>query len=333
MTCISNNLVTMRQQIEFIEKTLKKENDQFKTMSDKIKTFENTLIQKDALILTKDKLLDDKDAEIEKLQGIIASMEDGEGVVDFVNDFIKKDERLIEIQTSQLSTAEEELSESISLSAKVSYAVSCQCRKSLEIELDRMSMKDIRLANGDGMAPLFLDTTFSIQTMVDTINSWRRGRCSYGNMGEICVGTCNLYKQNDDGSLNHYGGPVVQVYMDKDVTFKDVKEDPTLYINAFLNITTENGSGNSGHHTIEQAFGGAFKQRIVVQNDFEPQDGEDMAQSVPAGFMSLSDIWYVENNPDVQINKNYRNSYKSIYLKTIVGEYNNYIRFSYKSDY
>tara|TARA_R110000823_G_scaffold137550_1_gene267007 strand:+ start:332 stop:1324 length:993 start_codon:yes stop_codon:yes gene_type:complete len=330
MPCISNNLSAISQQIELIQENLIEEHAHFKRMSDKIMTFENTLIQKDALILTKDKLLDDKDAEIEKLQGIIASMEDGEGVVDFVNDFIKKDERLIEIQTSQLSTAEEELSESIKLSSKLSHDISKQCRKSLEIELDKMIMKDIRLTNGVSV----FETTFSIQTVVDTINSWRRGRCSYGNMTEICVGTCNLYKQNDDGSLNHYGGPVVQVYMDKDVTLTDVKEDPTLYINAFLNITTENGSGtDSGHHNIEQAFGGAFKQRIVVQNDFEPQDGEDMAQSVPAGFMSLSDIWYVENNPDVQINKNYRNSYKSIYLKTIVGAYNDYIRFSYKSDY
>ena len=329
MPCISNNLSAISQQIELIQENLIEEHAHFKRMSDKIKTFENTLIQKDALILTKDKLLDDKDAEIEKLQGIIASMEDGEGVVDFVNDFIKKDERLIEIQTSQLSTAEEELSESIKLSSKLSHDISKQCRKSLEIELDKMIMKDIRLTNGVSV----FETTFSIQTVVDTINSWRRGRCSYGNMTEICVGTCNLYKQNDDGSLNHYGGPVVQVYMDKDVTLTDVKEDPTLYINAFLNITTEHGSGNSCHHTIEQAFGGAFKQRIVVQNDFEPQDGEDMAQSVPAGFMSLSDIWYVENNPDVQINKNYRNSYKCIYLKTIVSKWNNSIQFSYKSDY
>ena len=330
MPCISNNLSAISQQIELIQENLIEEHAHFKRMSDKIKTFENTLIQKDALILTKDKLLDDKDAEIEKLQGIIASMEDGEGVVDFVNDFIKKDERLIEIQTSQLSTAEEELSESIKLSSKLSHDISKQCRKSLEIELDKMIMKDIRLTNGVSV----FETTFSIQTVVDTINSWRRGRCSYGNMTEICVGTCNLYKQNDDGSLNHYGGPVVQVYMDKDVTLTDVKEDPTLYINAFLNITTEHGSGtDSGHHNIEQAFGGAFKQRIVVQNDFEPQDGEDMAQSVPAGFMSLSDIWYVENNPDVQINKNYRNSYKCIYLKTIVSKWNNSIQFSYKSDY
>ena len=325
----------MRQQIEFIEKTLKKENDQFKTMSDKIKTFENTLIQKDALILTKDKLLDDKDAEIEKLQGIIASMEDGEGVVDFVNDFIKKDERLIEIQTSQLSTAEEELSESIKLSSKLSHDISKQCRNRLATELDGMSMKDIRRKEGMGYGK-FLQTTFSIRTMVDTINSWRRGRCSYENMSEIYVGLCSIYKQNDDGSLNYYDGHLrrdgsqAKVYMTKDVTYEEVKQDPTLYINAFLNITTEQGMSNMGENfcdmNIEQAFGGVFTKRIVVQNDFEPEE-EDGNK-----FMSLSDIWYVEKNASVRVLKKYRNDYKYVYLNVHSVMPSGDIHFSWNSD-
>ena len=293
----------------------------FNVSQKNIKTLENTLIQKDALIITKDKLLDDKDAEIERLKSIISNMEDGEGVVDFVNDFIKKDEKLIEIQTSQLATAEEDVSECIKRSSKLSDDLSLQCRKSLKIEIDKMSFKDIRLANGDGMEPLFLDTTFYIQTIVDTINSWRRSMCSHNNTSHIRLGRCSLYKQTDLGTLDHYKNGV-KVYMDKDVTFTDVKEDPTLYINAFLNLDN-----------IEEGFAGVFKQRIVVQNDFEPEEGEE--PSIDAGdlFMNLSDIWYVENNPVVSVNKTYRNSYKTVSLKSSVSHWNNSIQFSYKSDY
>ena len=293
----------------------------FNESREKIKTLENTLIQKDALIVTKDKLIDDKDAEIERLKSIISNMEDGEGVVDFVNDFIKKDEKLIEIQTSQLATAEEDVSECIKRSSKLSDDLSLQCRKSLKIEIDKMSFKDIRLANGDGMEPLFLDTTFYIQTIVDTINSWRRSMCSHNNTSHIRLGRCSLYKQTDLGTLDHYKNGV-KVYMDKDVTFTDVKEDPTLYINAFLNLDN-----------IEEGFAGVFKQRIVVQNDFEPEEGEE--PSIDAGdlFMNLSDIWYVENNPVVSVNKTYRNSYKTVSLKSSVSHWNNSIQFSYKSDY
>ena len=319
MPDIVNNLIAIRQQMNLIDENLKKEGELFKRMSDKIKTLENTLIQKDSLIITKDKLLDDKDAEIEKLKSIISNMEDGEGVVDFVNDFIKKDEKLIEIQTSQLATAEEDVSECMKRSSKLSDDLSLQCRKSLQIEIDKMSMKDIRLANGDGMEPLFLDTSFYISTIVDTINSWRQNMCSSLGTSHIRVGRCSLYKQNDLGNLYvlYPNTPREVVYMDKDVTFTDVKEDPTLYINAFLNLDN-----------IEEGFAGVFKQRIVVQNDFEPQDGEDDIK-----FINLSDIWYVEHNPVVSVNKTYRNSYKTVSLKSSVAEWNNSIIFSWKSDY
>ena len=303
--------------------------DSFAESQEKIKTLENTLIQKLSLLVTKDKLLDDKDAEIEKLKSIISNMEDGEGVVDFVNDFIKKDEKLIEIQTSQLATAEEDLSECIKRSSKLSGDHSLQCRKTLEIEIDKMSIKDIRLANGDGMDPLFLETTFSIKTIVDSINSWRRGRCSHENTSHISVGNCSLFKQNDDGSLYAFRRTdLVKVYMDKDVTLTDVKEDPTLYINAFLNLTSSEGFAyNCDFNNIEKGFGGVFKNRIVVQNDFEPQDGGDDIK-----FMNLSDIWYVEHNPVVNIHKTYRNSYKTVSLKSSVAEWNNRIQFSWWDD-
>lgn len=293
--------------------------DSFAESQEKIKTLENTLIQKIALIITKDKLLDDKDAEIEKLKSIISNMEDGEGVVDFVNDFIKKDEKLIEIQTSQLATAEEDVSECIKRSSKLSDDLSRQCRMSLEIEIDKMSFKDIRLANGDGMEPLFLDTTFSIETIVNTINSWRRDMCSALG-SQLLLGLCSLYKQNDDGSLYFFrtGNDHVKVYMDKDVTFTDVKEDPTLYINAFLNLDN-----------IEKGFDRVFKNSIVVQNDFEPEEDDEDGLK----FMNLSDIWYVGTTPIVPINKNYRNSYKTVILKSSVSHWNNRIQFSYKSDY
>lgn len=287
------------------------------------KQMRNCLTQKIALIITKDKLLDDKDAEIEKLKSIISNMEDGEGVVDFVNDFIKKDEKLIEIQTSQLATAEEDVSECIKRSSKLSDALSRQCRDTLKIEIDKMSMKDIRLANGDGMEPLFLDTTFSIKTIVETINSWRRDMCSSLGTSHIRLGNCSLYKQNDDGSLYAFRRTdLVKVYMDKDVSFTDVKEDPTLYINAFLNLDN-----------IEEGFRVVLNQRIVVQNDFEPEEGEEPSIDAGEKFMNLSDIWYVENNPVVCIDKTYRNSYKTVILKSSVSHWNNSIQFSYKSDY
>lgn len=294
--------------------------DSFAESQEKIKTLENTLVQKISLIITKDKLLDDKDAEIEKLKSIISNMEDGEGVVDFVNDFIKKDEKLIEIQTSQLATAEEDLSECRRCSSKLSYELSRQCRKTLEIELNWMSMKDIRLANGEGMEPMFLETTFSIKTIVDTINSWRRDICSSLGTSHIKIGRCSVYKQNDDGSLYVLSPNTAReiVYMDKDVTFTDVKEDPSLYINAFLNLDN-----------IGQGFAGAFDQRIVVQNDFELKEVcEDGLK-----FINLSDIWYVENNPWVNIDKAYRSGYKTVSLKSSVSHYNSSINFSWKSDY
>ena len=298
--------------------------DSFAESQKNIKTLENTLIQKDALIVTKDKLLDDKDAEIERLKSIISNMEDGEGVVDFVNDFIKKDEKLIEIQTSQLATAEEDVSECMKRSSKLSDDLSLQCRKSLQIEIEKMSIKDIRLANGHGMEPLFLDTTFYIRTIVDTINCWRRDMCYSLGTSHIRLGGCSLYKQNDDGSLYAFRRTdVVKVYMDKDVTFTDVKEDHTLYINAFLNFDN-----------IEHGFAGVFNKRIVVQNDFEPEEGDPPdTDAWGEKFMSLSDIWYVENDPVIHVNKKYRNSYKTVSLKSSVSEWNNSIQFSWKSDY
>ena len=318
MPCIPNNLIVMRQQIEMIEDACAKEGEVFKRMSDKIERLELEVKNYETLIKSKDKYLDEKDAEIEQLQTIISNMDDGEGVVDFVNDFIKKDEDLVNAYINKLKDEEQTVDDYRISCAKMAHTLSKSIMRSLEIEIEQTPLPQIRKIQGRSqMEESYFTTEISVDAVVKTINDWRGAAGCNGSRqdGILVMRNTRIYKQNDDGTLRRFQTGRVRIYSDKDVTETDIVENPSLYINAFLKITKPDTPTKmyATHNTIKDRWGGGFDydSKIVVQEDFEPIEDEESGHL----HMGIGDIWYQTTDPTVRISKNYRNGKREIFLK------------------
>ncbi len=274
----------------------------------------------------KDKKLSEKEEEIEKLKNIISNMEDGEGVVDFVNDFIQKDEDLIRIQTEQLVDAQKKVTKLIDDNAMTSYLYSKRCRSQLAMEAHKTPMPEIRKLQGDGKDKCF-DTKFSLLSIVECINAWRENICEHRNMEFICVGYENLFKQNDDGTLRLFERNV-RIYMNRPITQEDVEGDTQLYSKTLLNIPSPKDAIEHNEDVIIHCgmWRGLRDNRIVVQEDFKPTRDEGSGDLI----MNLEDIWYIKRDQEVNIEKRYRGNYKNLKLKPI--KFGEQIQFCYYSE-
>jgi hypothetical protein len=257
----------------------------------------------------KDQKLSEQEEEIEKLKNIISNMEDGEGVVDFVNDFIKKDEDLIRIQLQQLADTQKRVDESVKKSAMDACAFSGQCKTTIDHELAGMTLPKIREHNDTAFKSIFM-----IRDVVRSLNAWRENICERTGSDFIQIGQVKIYKQNDDGTVR-FVERGVKVYMSRPVTEKDVEDDPSLYFPAFLNIT----GANITDYTIQCRSCSIFRDwaevlqswtSVVVQEDFEPTRDEGSGDLL----MNLEDIWYIRGDVTVTFRKNYRNCEKFIHL-------------------
>tara|TARA_R100000951_G_scaffold44194_1_gene37302 strand:+ start:573 stop:1565 length:993 start_codon:yes stop_codon:yes gene_type:complete len=330
----------MRQQMEMIEATCVKDNEVFKTMSDKIERLELEAKKYETLIKSKDKYLDEKDAEIEKLQTIISNMDDGEGVVDFVNDFIKKDEDLVNGVLNKLKDEEKTVDDYRISCAQMAHTLSRSIMRSLEIEIEETPLPKIRKIQGRSqMEETYFTTQISVDAVVKTINNWRGAAGCHGSRQDaiLVMRNTRIYKQNDDGTVRKFQRGRVMIYSDKDVTETDIVENPSLYINAFLKITKPDTPTKKygTHDTIKDRWGNAFdyETKIVVQEDFEPIEDEGTGQLI----MGIGDIWYQTTDPTVRIIKKYRNGERAIFLKPEIrlgpAPHQKFIRFNWVKDW
>lgn len=256
----------------------------------------------------KDKKIDEQKLEIEKLQKIITNMEDGEGVVDFVNDFIKKDEDLIRIQTTLLKDTEETLRKERLASAKNASEYSINVRLLLESEISNVSFTKLE----DGYR---FTNEIRKESIVNSLNAWRNYYCIIHKTEHIPVADgIYIYKQNDDGTLTRFKRNV-KVYWTKEITMEEFNDDPSFYVPIFFDVCSLPPNNLNNYCRITENWshimGGSNK--VVVQENFQPitQDDEPI-------HMNLTDVWYVKTrSAHAVITKSFRKSNKFVSLEVI----------------
>jgi len=267
----------------------------------------------------KDEKIVEQEEEIEKLKKIISNMEDGEGLVDFVDDFVKRDEENIKEKMLEL----EDKTLSLTYARRHSQRIAIDFSRSFNIHMEE-KLSNLSL-------PKCLETTFEMpfdpESIADVINAWYYKKVDDTGDTSFTVGVAYCCRQDDQGNNQpvneeeiHQSGMVtesldpmkVNIHMSRPVTGEDVKGELTMYLKAFKHIGYFNPN-------LESGFGGYFdwrmgdhpKNSVCIEDKF-------IDDVVKTKIVHLHNIWYVTESKYNQIYfvKSYRNDYVSIDFKT-----------------
>lgn len=255
----------------------------------------------------KDEKIVEQQEEIEKLKKIISNMEDGEGVVDFVDDFVKRDEE--NIKEKMLELEDKTLS--------LTHARRHSLRTAIDFASSFHHLMDEKLSNLS--LPKCLETTFEMplapESIADVINAWYYKKVDDTGATSFSVGIAYCCRQDDQGNnqpvnvTESFDPMKVYIHMSRPVTEEDVKGDLNMYLKAFKHI------GYINPH-LDNSFGGFFdrhnpKNHVCIQDEF-------IDDVVKTKIVHLHNIWYVceSNYNKIYWRKSYRNDYVTIDFKT-----------------
>ena len=152
------------------------------------------------LIVSKDKFLDEKDIEINKLKDIISHMEDGEGVCDFVDTFIQKDQDNVNDMVARNTILEEQVKKG---AQKLDIYRQMMENSSVAVKekIDNMTIKKLR-SHTD--SPVVIGSTISIKFLRDYINTLYDAYADENGMMLLTTEHVLACKQDDAGGAEWY---------------------------------------------------------------------------------------------------------------------------------
>ena len=236
------------------------------------------------LIVSKDKVLDEKDIEINKLKDIISHMEDGEGVCDFVDTFIQKDQDNVNDMVARNTILEEQVKKG---AQKLDIYRQMMENSSVAVKekIDNMTIKKLR-SHTD--SPVVIGSTISIKFLRDYINTLYDAYADENGMMLLTTEHVLACKQDDAGGAEWYRSQDserrnVSIGMSHHIDDETTADNIYLFINM---INKGNGAtyGDTGRHLKEKlcGIGQRWTQALCIKPDIQ----------FHGDIVDLDDIWF-----------------------------------------
>ena len=237
------------------------------------------------LIVSKDKFLDEKDIEINKLKDIISHMEDGEGVCDFVDTFIQKDQDNVNDMVARNTILEEQVKKG---AQKLDIYRQMMENSSVAVDekIDNMTIKKLRSCEDTSIV---IGSTISIKFLRDYINTLYDAYADENGMMLLTTKHVLACKQNDAGGGEWYRSPApaprrnVSIGMSHHIDDETTADNIYLFINM---INKGNGAtyGDTGRHLKEKlcGIGQRWTQALCIKPDIQ----------FHGDIVDLDDIWF-----------------------------------------
>ena len=152
------------------------------------------------LIVSKDKFLDEKDIEINKLKDIISHMEDGEGVCDFVDTFIQKDQDNVNDMVARNTILEEQVKKGAQ-KLEIYRQMMENSYEGVNEKIDNMTIKKLRSCEDTSIV---IGSTISIKFLRDYINTLYDAYADENGMMLLTTEDVLACKQDDAGGAEWY---------------------------------------------------------------------------------------------------------------------------------
>ena len=152
------------------------------------------------LIVSKDKFLDEKDIEINKLKDIISHMEDGEGVCDFVDTFIQKDQDNVNDMVARNTILEEQVKKGAQ-KLEIYRQMMENSSVAVDEKIDNMTIKKLRSCEDTSIV---IGSTISIKFLRDYINTLYDAYADENGMMLLTTEDVLACKQDDAGGAEWY---------------------------------------------------------------------------------------------------------------------------------
>ena len=255
------------------------------------------------LIVSKDKVLDEKDIEINKLKDIISHMEDGEGVCDFVDTFIQKDQDNVNDMVARNTILEEQVKKG---AQKLDIYRQMMENSSVAVKekIDNMTIKKLR-SHTD--SPVVIGSTISIKFLRDYINTLYDAYADENGMMLLTTEHVLACKQDDAGGAEWYRSQDserrnVSIGMSHHIDDETTADNIYLFINMIHkgNGATFGCHQPSGLKEKLCGVGQRWTQALCIKPDIQ----------FHGDIVDLDDIWFYcyrgcENDGETLVSPNY----------------------------
>mgnify|MGYP003643307108 CR=1 FL=1 len=165
-----------------------------------ITNLKELIVSKDKVLDEKDKVLDEKDIEINKLKDIISHMEDGEGVCDFVDTFIQKDQDNVNDMVARNTILEEQVKKGAQ-KLEIYRQMMENSYEGVNEKIDNMTIKKLRSCEDTSIV---IGSTISIKFLRDYINTLYDAYADENGMMLLTTEHVLACKQDDAGGAEWY---------------------------------------------------------------------------------------------------------------------------------
>ena len=238
------------------------------------------------LIVSKDKVLDEKDIEINKLKDIISHMEDGEGVCDFVDTFIQKDQDNVNDMVARNTILEEQVKKGAQ-KLEIYRQMMENSYEGVNEKIDNMTIKKLRSCEDTSIV---IGSTISIKFLRDYINTLYDAYADENGMMLLTTEHVLACKQDDAGGGEWYRSPAPAPRRNVSIGMSHHIDDETTADNIylFINMIHKGNGATFGCHQPSGlkeklcGVGQRWTQALCIKPDIQ----------FHGDIVDLDDIWF-----------------------------------------